>query len=204
MEKPARSVTPVMCAAAVVFLGFLAFSCCVAAEFKKAKEKDMKLDGNLCSMPRTPAFGLGVTALVCLSIAQVAGTSAVALRMRSRGKKQSSSAAEGRPAVHRRQLRLCFTDQKSSKLCGVRCRVTFGLATVLLGAGSSMNKGQPYGQGWTDGKCYVVHGAVYLGSAALVAVTVALAAIMVVFASSAGAAGGARRRTGPDELHLPK
>lgn len=36
----------------------------------------MKLDGSLCSLPRSCAFGLGIAALVCLSAAQIVGTAA--------------------------------------------------------------------------------------------------------------------------------
>lgn len=175
----------------IVLLGLVAFSCCVAAEFKKAKEKDMKLDGNLCSLPRTPAFGLGITALVCLSVAQIIGTSAFVILLRSKGKKQTTSATERRPAVAITFLALSW--------------VSFGLATVLLSAGSSMNKGQPYGRGWMDGKCYVVRTGVYVGSAALVAVTVAL----ILGLTFAVGRGPARHhhwhwRTGLDEQRLPK
>lgn len=35
----------------------------------------MKLDGSLCSLPRSCAFGLGIAALVCLSTSQIIGTS---------------------------------------------------------------------------------------------------------------------------------
>lgn len=40
------------------------------------KAKDVKLDGNLCSLPGSQAFGLGITALICLVAAQILGTCA--------------------------------------------------------------------------------------------------------------------------------
>uniref|UniRef100_A0A1D1Z4A9 Uncharacterized protein n=1 Tax=Anthurium amnicola TaxID=1678845 RepID=A0A1D1Z4A9_9ARAE len=184
MEKKPGYGIPATCSV-VVFLGLVAISCSVAAEFNKAKEEDLKLDGNLCALPRTPAFGLGVAALVCLSVAQILGTSAVASRLRWKGEKQGTSAPDSRPAAAIALLALSW--------------VSFGLSTVLLGAGTSMNKGQAYGRGWMDGECYVVHSGVYLGSAALAAVTVAL----IVGFTFAARRAARHRRTGTSHPRMP-
>ena len=38
---------------------------------------------------------------------------------------------------------------------------------MLLGTGTSMNKGQRYGEGWLDGRCYLVRRGVYGAAGAL-------------------------------------
>lgn len=43
----------------------------------------MKLDGSLCSLPKTPAFGLGIAALACMSVAQIVGTAVGGARLYS-------------------------------------------------------------------------------------------------------------------------
>lgn len=142
----------------VLFLGSLSFSCCLAAEFKKAKAKEMKLDGNLCALRQSPALGLGITALVCLSIAQMLGTSLAAARICPKHRKSGLTAA-GRT---NHMLAIAFL---------LLSWVSFGLAAILLGAGSSMNTRQRYGKGWLDGKCYVVKDGVYIGAGVLVLAT---------------------------------
>ncbi|KAJ6799631.1 uncharacterized protein M6B38_206615 [Iris pallida] len=58
MEKPRYRKRPVICAT-LILLGLISFSCCVAAESRRVKDKDMRADGNLCSLPRRPAFWSG-------------------------------------------------------------------------------------------------------------------------------------------------
>ncbi|XP_010942999.1 protein MODIFYING WALL LIGNIN-1 [Elaeis guineensis] len=172
MEKP--ELGRLVICSIVVFLGTLAFSCSVAAEFKKVKAKDMKLDGSLCSLPRSSAFGLGIAAVVCLSIAQIVGTSTVCIRS---GDKKKTSRSR---IVYITLLVLSW--------------ISFGSAVILLATGSSMNGGQPYGKGWMDGNCYIVRNEVFLGAAVLVVTT-------VVFTLGFTYAVGAtiRHRTRPDE-----
>ncbi|XP_072960292.1 protein MODIFYING WALL LIGNIN-1-like [Typha angustifolia] len=143
--------------AMVLLLTMVAFSCSLAAEFKKLKAKDMKLDGSLCSLPRSSAFGLGMAAIICLSLAQVVGTSAAALgSLRSTNKSNNND----------------NTTRVVSIVLLVLSWVTFALAITLLATASSMNIGQYYGKGWMDGECYIVHNGVFAGAAALVIVTV--------------------------------
>ncbi|CAA6667103.1 unnamed protein product [Spirodela intermedia] len=179
MEKPVGLEIPVVFSAIFAVLGLVAFSCCIAAEFNKAQVKDMKVDGTLCTLPRKPAFVLGLAALVSLSIAQILATS-LAVAKRLRRSEDTQSAASAAVAL----LALSW--------------VSFGLASVLLGTGTSMNKGQMYGRGWLDGRCYVVRSGVYISSAALAALSVAL---LIGFVSPA--CGLRRRRTGPTELSPP-
>ncbi|KAH7658952.1 Modifying wall lignin-1/2 protein [Dioscorea alata] len=151
----------------VLFLGSVSFSCCIAAEFKKAKAKEMKLDGSLCALRQSPALGLGITALVCLSIAQMVGTSMAAARICPKHRKSGGLTA---PGTTNHMLAIAFL---------LLSWVSFGLAAILLGAGSSMNARQRYGKGWLDGKCYVVKDGVYVGAGVLVlATTLSILALM--------------------------
>ncbi|XP_072983623.1 protein MODIFYING WALL LIGNIN-1-like [Typha latifolia] len=144
--------------AMVLLLTMVAFSCSLAAEFKKLKAKDMKLDGSLCSLPKSSAFGLGMAAIICLSLAQVVGTSAAALgSLRSANKSNNNNNN---------------TTRIVSIVLLVLSWVTFALAVILLATASSMNIGQYYGKGWMDGECYIVRNGVFAGAAALVIVTV--------------------------------
>lgn len=59
----------------------------------------MKLDGSLCSLPRSSAFELGVAAIAFLFVAQLVGTTAaVSTACAAEPKKRQSSAARGRVA----------------------------------------------------------------------------------------------------------
>ncbi|KAF3321579.1 hypothetical protein FCM35_KLT13795 [Carex littledalei] len=132
----------------VVLFDTAAFSCSLTAEFNRVKVKDMKLDGTLCSLPRSPAFGLGIAALACMSVAQIIGTVGGAARLYSDNKFD----------IRKNQIALIYLI--SSWLC-------YGLAVVMLGTGTSMNSKQPYGKGWMDGDCYVVKNGVFGGAAAI-------------------------------------
>lgn len=59
--------------------------------------KDMKVDGSLCSLPRSSAFELGVAAIAFLFVAQLVGTTA-AVTAAGAGKPEKSAAARGRAA----------------------------------------------------------------------------------------------------------
>uniref|UniRef100_A0A0E0K436 Uncharacterized protein n=1 Tax=Oryza punctata TaxID=4537 RepID=A0A0E0K436_ORYPU len=159
MEKWSRGLS---CRAAlcgiVVLLCATAFSCSLAAEFRKVKEKDMKLDGSLCSLPKSSAFELGVAAIAFLSVAQLVGTTAAATTMCAASKRSKSSSSTAR----RRAASVAIL---------VLSWVSFALAVVLLATAASMNNGQRYGRGWMDGDCYVARNGVFGGAAALVVVT---------------------------------
>lgn len=174
MEKPRFRTIPVVCSA-VILLGVAAFACCVAAEFKKSKAKDMEIDGSLCHLPRSPAFGLGIAALVCLSVAQVAGTTVAA-----------TSLCAGHKSKRSRILPISLL---------ILSWISFGLAAILLGTGSSMNDKQPYGRGWLNAECYVVKDGVYVGSAILAAATV----IFVLGFAFSTTTERMQHRTGPGD-----
>jgi hypothetical protein len=57
----------------------------------------MKLDGSLCSLPKSSAFELGVAAIAFLFVAQLVGTTAAVTTVLA-GKPKKSSAARGRAA----------------------------------------------------------------------------------------------------------
>ncbi|CAM0944891.1 unnamed protein product [Alopecurus aequalis] len=144
----------------VLLLSATAFSCSLAAEFQKVKDKDMKLDGSLCSLPKSSAFELGVSAIAFLTVAQLVGTTAAATTMcTSSSKTNKSAATRGRVA---------------SVALLVLSWVCFALAVILLATAASMNNGQRYGRGWMDGDCYVAKNGVFGGAAALVVVTALL------------------------------
>lgn len=149
--------TPVV-AHVVSFLSLVASLCCLAAEFKRARVRDLKLDGNLCSLPGTPAFGLGIASIACLFVAQILGTSVSSIE-RSILSPTSSSRSHGGAGRQKRAVPLSFL---------VFSWVVFCILLILLGTASSMNNGQPYGRGWLDGECYVVRRGVYLACATLI------------------------------------
>lgn len=172
MEKGSRGLS---CRAAicgiVVLLSATAFSCSLAAEFHKVKEEEMKLDGSLCSLPKSSAFELGVAAIAFLSVAQLVGTTAAATTMCA-SKPNKSATARGRV---------------TSVALLVFSWVSFALAVILLATAASMNHGQRYGRGWMDGDCYVAKNGVFGGAAALVVVT-ALLILGLTFATKSAAA----------------
>ncbi|KAF7090505.1 hypothetical protein CFC21_093251 [Triticum aestivum] len=175
MEKGGRGLS---CRAAVcgivVLLCATAFSCSLAAEFRRVKDGDMKLDGSLCSLPRSSAFELGVAAIAFLSVAQLVGTTAAATTMCASSSKPGKPVATGGRVAPVALLALSW--------------VCFALAVILLATAASMNSGQRYGRGWMDGDCYVARNGVFGGAAALVVVT-ALLILGLTFVTKTAAAG---------------
>ncbi|KAL8521485.1 hypothetical protein ACS0TY_011848 [Phlomoides rotata] len=95
METPNQFTSPIVFSITVA--AFLAFTLCLTAEFKKSKKNDLKLDGKLCYLPASPAFGLGIAALICLSIAQVIATFFISRNFCSR--KRNASKVGRNPTV---------------------------------------------------------------------------------------------------------
>ncbi|XP_057965196.1 protein MODIFYING WALL LIGNIN-1-like [Malania oleifera] len=165
MDKPRQHGFALLCSS-MLFLASVAVASCVAAEFKRTKKEDIKLDGKLCSLPGSNAFGLGVAALICVSIAQVVGN-LVICRHFCLGK-------NGR-ICNRRRTRI-----SNAALLAVSW-MSYGVTVVLVGTASSMNRRQAYGEGWVEGECYAVRDGVFVGSAVLVlvAVSTTLAALLL-------------------------
>ncbi|KAI3997169.1 hypothetical protein MKX01_009013 [Papaver californicum] len=155
-----------------LLLGVIAFSACVAAEFKRTKLKDVKLDEKLCYLPGNPAFGLGITASVCLSIVQIIGTTYIIGRKINSGEKKIHDVRETKK-------------QTISIILLILSWISSVFAIILLGGASSMNKKQVYGSGWLDGECYIVKSGVFIGTSVLILVTIQLlvAAIIVMTTS---------------------
>ncbi|XP_009800519.1 protein MODIFYING WALL LIGNIN-1-like [Nicotiana sylvestris] len=141
----------------IVFFGFISFSLCIAAEFKKSKKKDLRLDGKYCYFLGSAAFGLGIAALTCLFIAQFIGNLLICRKLFSRDKTENSSKVENKSIIAGLFLALSW--------------ISFGIAVILIGASTSMSRNQHFGEGWLDGECYIVKDGVYTGSAVLVLVT---------------------------------
>ncbi|KAJ4746347.1 hypothetical protein LUZ62_080752 [Rhynchospora pubera] len=163
----------ITCAIIVVF-STAAFSCGLTAEFNKVK--DMKVDGSLCSLPRTPAFGLGIAAVVCMTVAQMVGTVVGGARI---------CAMDGKFSICKNWIALAYL--VSSWLC-------YGLAAVMLGTGASMNSGQPYRKGWMDGVCYLVKSGIF-GTASSIAI---LASILILGFTTACLRPRVHLSAGPD------
>ncbi|KAL8521484.1 hypothetical protein ACS0TY_011848 [Phlomoides rotata] len=149
METPNQFTSPIVFSITVA--AFLAFTLCLTAEFKKSKKNDLKLDGKLCYLPASPAFGLGIAALICLSIAQVIATFFISRNFCSR--KRNASKVGRNPTV---SCALLFFSW-----------ISFGVSIILISAATSMSQSQAFGEGWLDGECYLVKDGVYVGSAIL-------------------------------------
>ncbi|KAL2334001.1 hypothetical protein Fmac_015214 [Flemingia macrophylla] len=136
-------------------LSILSFLLCIAAEIKKNKEDNLRWNGKLCYLPSSKAFGLGIAALVSFFLAQIIANSILLNYSCWRSK---SKCQYKMPSIAKVLILISWT--------------SFGFATILLIAATSMNKRQPYRLGWLNGECYLVKGGTYAGSAILVLVTV--------------------------------
>ncbi|KAE8055468.1 hypothetical protein FH972_012308 [Carpinus fangiana] len=140
----------------VVSLGVVSFLSCIAAELRRTKKEDLKLDGKLCYLPGSHAFGFGIVALVCLAVAQIIGNLIICWNSYS-GENRNDSKTR-RPRIAAILLLISW--------------LSFGIAAILMGGAMSMSRRQPYGKGWLDGECYLVKDGTYIGSAILVLVTI--------------------------------
>ncbi|KAK7835098.1 protein MODIFYING WALL LIGNIN-2 [Quercus suber] len=140
----------------VVSLGLASFLSCIAAELKRTQIKDIKLDGKLCYLPGSHAFGFGIAALVCLLTAQIIGNLIICMNSCSREERNDCKTRRPRTA---------------SILLSISW-LSFGFAAILMSVAISMSRSQPYGKGWLDGECYLVKDGTYIGSAILVLITI--------------------------------
>ncbi|XP_041029103.1 protein MODIFYING WALL LIGNIN-2-like [Juglans microcarpa x Juglans regia] len=140
----------------ILSLGLVSFLSCIAAELKRTKLVDLKLNGKLCSLPGSHAFGFGIAALLCLLVAQIMGNLIICRYACSRDKRGSCKARA--PGIAKILLFISW--------------MSFGIAVILMSGAISMSRRQPYGKGWLDGECYIVKEGTYIGSAILVLVTI--------------------------------
>ncbi|GLT91368.1 hypothetical protein SLE2022_092590 [Rubroshorea leprosula] len=133
----------------IVSLGLVSFVSCIFAETKRVKTHDLTLDGKLCFLPGSHAAVFGVTALICLSLAELIGNLLFCVKCCcSRGKAKANN-----------KLIIPVTLLLFSWIC-------FGIAVILIGIATSMSRVQRYGEGWVDGECYTVRDGVYVGAGA--------------------------------------
>ncbi|KAE9606961.1 hypothetical protein Lal_00026423 [Lupinus albus] len=152
MENPPRCKFSAIFSIIISFLlGLVSFILCIASEIKRNKKKDLRWNGELCYLPSSQAFGLGIAALVCLSLAQIIGNCILFKNSCSRGKRNNQY---NMPVIAKILLLISW--------------LSFGIAIILLITATSMNRKQPYGVGWLNGECYLVKGGTYAGSAILV------------------------------------
>lgn len=136
-----------------IAFGLVSFTLCLAAEFKKSKKEDLRLEGKLCDLPRSAAVELGVMGLIFLIATQV--TANLLLICRKFCSTQDITSCKLRmPTLSCVLLILSW--------------ISFGVAVILISAATSMSRSQQLGQGWLDGQCYLVKDGVYLSSAMLV------------------------------------
>ncbi|XP_075508462.1 protein MODIFYING WALL LIGNIN-1-like isoform X2 [Primulina tabacum] len=132
------------------------------------QKEDLRLEGKLCYLPRSAGVELGVMGLIFLVATQVTAN----LLLISR---KFCSAEDITSCKLRMPILSCALL--------ILSWISFGIAVVLISAATSMSRSQQLGQGWLDGKCYLVKDGVYLGSAMLVLMalgsTLSSAAIVV-------------------------
>ncbi|KAG6405941.1 hypothetical protein SASPL_133535 [Salvia splendens] len=136
---------------------------CFTAEFKKSKKNDLRFNEKLCHLPQSSIFGLGIAALISLTLSQIIGSYFICRKLHSSHNKSTV------------KKRLSF-----SCILMVFSWMSFAVAAVLIGGATSMSRSQPYGEGWLDGECYLVKDGVYIGSALL-----SLAALGLTLGSAA-------------------
>lgn len=153
-------------------LGFISFISCIIAETKKAKKRDLKLDGKLCFLSESQAAAFGVTALICLSLAELTGNLVLCINYCSRGKGKKSI----KPIIPATLLLFSW--------------ISYGLAVTLISVATSMSRVQLYGEGWLDGECYTVKDGVYVGSGML-----SLAAVFALIGAAAVTSTTTTRRS---------
>lgn len=141
----------------VILIVLLSFALCIAAEFKKSKKKDIRLDGKLCYIPKSDAYGLGVAALVCLFAAQIMSNLFICKKFCfGRDRSCSSTNSSCKPRFSAIAILLLSVSW-----------ISFVICAILASAATSMSQSQPYGDGWLDGECYIVKDGVYIGSGIL-------------------------------------
>ncbi|KAI3687261.1 hypothetical protein L1987_80955 [Smallanthus sonchifolius] len=150
MEKQHKTITiyHLLVTTIIISLAIASFALCIMCELNKSKKKELRVDGELCSLPQSRAFGYGIAALMCSSVAQITGTMLFIVCR-------------------------CSSDFKSLKTSFASILLllswaSFIIMMILTGTATSMNRRQEVGEGWVDGECYLVKNGVYVGSGTLV------------------------------------
>lgn len=58
----------------LILHGFQFFYLGVGGYFPVLQNKELRVDGELCFLPRSQAFGYGIASLICSSVGQIVGT----------------------------------------------------------------------------------------------------------------------------------
>ncbi|KAK9079939.1 hypothetical protein SSX86_001614 [Deinandra increscens subsp. villosa] len=155
MEKHHKTITIyyLVVTTIIVSLSIASFALCIICELKKSKKKELRVDGELCYLPQSQAYGHGVAASICSSIAQILGT-ALFIFCRRSGSRDFKSASK----------------TSFASILLLLSWVSFMIMIILTGTATSMNRRQAFGQGWVDGECYLAKNGVYSGSGTLVLV----------------------------------
>ncbi|KAL1804243.1 hypothetical protein ACET3Z_032890 [Daucus carota] len=139
----------------VILIALLSCALCIAAEFKKSKKKEIKLDGKFCYIPKSESYGLGIAALVCLFAAQIMSNLFVSRKLWF-GRNRSCSSSSSEPRFSGISILLLSVSW-----------ISFVICAILVSAATSMSQSQAFGEGWLDGECYIVKDGVYIGSGIL-------------------------------------
>lgn len=140
------------------FLGLIALTTAIAAEFKHTQASEVTYEHGECTLPSSPALALGTAAAIALLLAQL-----------------SSNAMGGCVCCCTRHVNKVPSRNISiATLSLFMSWITFAFAFFLLVAGSSMNQKQPYKNQWIDDECYVVKPGIFATAASLSLVTVML------------------------------
>ncbi|KZV31732.1 hypothetical protein F511_00536 [Dorcoceras hygrometricum] len=146
-------LTSVLFSCLSIASGLASFALCLAAEFKKSKKDDLRLEGKRCYLPRSAAVELGVLGLIFLTVTQVT-TNLLFICRKFCSTEDITSCKLRMPTLSCALLILSW--------------ISFGIAVILISGATSMSRSQQLGQGWLDGQCYLVKDGVYIGSAMLV------------------------------------
>ncbi|CAN1143977.1 Protein MODIFYING WALL LIGNIN-2 [Linum perenne] len=191
MEKTQRIIL-LLFLSIVISLSLASFVSSVVAETKKANKNDVKLVNALCYMPQSHSFVFGMAAIICLVIAHTITNLVICANFfcfSSLKKPQPAPAVPAGPGPlppSNSTVSVSSSASSDKSSGGTKHTITamillfiswasFGMAVVLLWGATSMSGTQSYGNGWVDGKCYVVKDGIYAGSGVLTLLSTAAA-----------------------------
>ncbi|PIA25884.1 hypothetical protein AQUCO_10500017v1 [Aquilegia coerulea] len=151
----------------VGFLGILASVLGFAAEAKRIKGSQVQFSApGICTYPRSPALGLGLTASVALMIAQAIINVAAGCICCKRNRHPPKSS------------------WTVALVCFIFSWFTFGIAFLLLLTGAALNDQHGHGSMYFGNYCYVVKPGVFAGGALLSLASATLGILYYVTLSS--------------------
>ncbi|KAG9143582.1 hypothetical protein Leryth_020799, partial [Lithospermum erythrorhizon] len=117
---------------------------------------DLRFENELCYLPKSSAFSLGIATLVLLIIAQISGNLLVCNKFLpgSIGWK-----------IKQPPLGTIFL---------IFSWFSFGVGVILISTATSISQNQELGEGWVNGECYIVKDGIFIGSSLMILITVCL------------------------------